>query len=163
MELLDRLNQLRAEGGKTPLKKWTGTESQLRKAIVDRIRHQSPQESEEELIAKYYANGGEVKYGRGANAKGVRRQGARRHRKGKIRDKPRLTADAARVTTRATNIPSDCFHLTEVSDEAGYQLRARARRVPELATMNVKELGRWVFRRKDFDRVRTLVLAGKQG
>lgn len=153
MELLERLNQLREEGGKTPLRKWTGTEAQLRKAIVDRARLQSPQRSEEELIAEYHAKGGAVKVGRYANAKGVRKQGARRHRKSKIRDKPKLTAVASQQTKRATEIPADCFHLTEISNEEPVQLRARGRKVPELATMNVKELGRWVFRRSDWDRV----------
>lgn len=152
MELLERLNQLREEGGKTPLRKWTGTEDQLRKAIVDRIRLQTPQEDEETLIAKYIAEGGAIKYGRGANAKGVRRQGAHRRRKSKIRDKPRLADQTARVTTKA-NIPSDCFHLTEISDEPGTRLRGKARQIPELATLNVRQLGRWVFRRSDWDRV----------
>lgn len=159
--MLAELNRLRAVDGKVPLKKWTGTEDQLKKAIIDRKRYQLPQVSEEELIAQYYADGGAVKYGRYANAKGVKKQGARRHRKGKIQDKPKLAAVASQQTKQATTIPADCFHVTEVSDEAGFQIRARARRIPELATMNVKELGRWVFRRKDWDVVSALVLKGK--
>jgi hypothetical protein len=158
MDLLAELNSLREIDGKVPLKKWTGTEDQLKYSILQRKKAQTPQKSEKELIAEYLARGGDVKYGRGANAKGVRRQGARRlGRKGKILDKPKLTAVASQKTTRATVIPSDCFHLTEISNEAGYQLRARARRHPELADLNVKELGRWVFRRSDWDRIVVLM------
>lgn len=153
MDYLEELNSLREQDGKIPLKQWAGTEDQLKKAIMDRKRAQTPQKSDEELIAEYKARGGDIKYGREANAKGVRRQGARRHRKSKIRDKPKLTAVASQQTKRATEIPKDCFHITEISDDQPFQIRARARKVPELASLNVPTLGRWVFRRSDWDRV----------
>jgi hypothetical protein len=160
MELLEELNHYRALDGKVPLKKWTGTDDQLKWAIIDRKKRRIPQKTEEELVAEYHANGKAVHYGPSANAKGVRRQGPRRLRKGKIQDKPKLTAVATKQFRSATTLPADCFHLTEmcpIMDTEEFTARGLARKKPELASMNVPELGRWVFKRTDWDRVGRIV------
>jgi len=166
MDLLAELNSLRAVDGKVPLKTWTGDEDQLKAAILARKKAHAPQKTEEELIDEYLAKGGDIKVGREASAKGVRRQGGNRHKRRNRAahhdfslSKTRLKDGEGKVKApvkHRPDIPADCFTLSELAhdrDTSPRYVRSLARRKPSLAGLNVKELGRWVFRLVDRDRV----------
>lgn len=148
MDLLAELNSLRERDGKTPLKKWAGTEQQLRHAIYERKKAGVHTESDDELVRQYLANGGEVHKGRDHSAKGVKRQGGRRritreHANIQNRKPP---VNGGRVTDRG--IPDDCFTLVELAKErgtSGSYVRKRAREIPGLADFSVGGKGRWIF------------------
>lgn len=164
MDLLAELNSLRALDGKVPIKKWTGDEDQLKRAILQRRKVQTPQKTEQELIDEYLARGGDIKIGREASARGVRRQGGRRRirtiqehiNKTKSRHDGTGRVIAREPQARAKVIPADCFTLAELARDKDTQaayVRGLARKRPELSELNVKELGRWVFKLSDRDRV----------